>query len=390
MIQKVLFLLVLLLPGSLFSCSKKVSFETSAPPSPQPAVQPQAVSAPTEWIHPLLIIESGDNPLWFEFKDDGPSLISSPGEASLKLFEPWTLARMSRGMVMQDTRLTIAINREGFLTSLPRDDARIALYRIAEPAYWSKYTIGSFFVFEGNPAALLYRDDFFVDPLASPPLPRVVAQVNGNPHPVGVSIPALEWFPPSEGWDVETLRQGPDGYWYYRGIQKVSAQAAHRYFRTDALSHVGEAISVAAFRNSALPEPLNKAPPLLQAALTEMFRLNAPNQLIIAGIISPEFPYTRYFGVSSPAAQDNLVELSGYYIGTDSALVLFPNGTGVFGSVQGSGDFKITPFSLPSLPEGFVYTGVGVSGKTIIAAWEEQQGWNVGAAGLMVIRAPVN
>jgi hypothetical protein len=32
-----------------------------------------------------------------------------------------------------------------------------------------------------------------------------------------------------------------------------------------------------------------------------------------------------------------------------------------------------------------VYTRIGVSGGAIIAAWEEQDSWNIGAAGFMVI-----
>jgi hypothetical protein len=41
---------------------------------------------------------------------------------------------------------------------------------------------------------------------------------------------------------------------------------------------------------------------------------------------------------------------------------------------------------LPSLPEDFAYTGVVRLGEFIIAAWEEQRDYNIGAAGFMVIR----
>jgi len=42
-------------------------------------------------------------------------------------------------------------------------------------------------------------------------------------------------------------------------------------------------------------------------------------------------------------------------------------------------------FSLPVLPEGFIYSGVTVFGNVIAASWEEQQDAAIGAAGFMVM-----
>jgi len=42
--------------------------------------------------------------------------------------------------------------------------------------------------------------------------------------------------------------------------------------------------------------------------------------------------------------------------------------------------------SLPPLPEGFVYTGVGRVGDSLFASWEEQEDFSIGAAGFVVIR----
>jgi len=38
------------------------------------------------------------------------------------------------------------------------------------------------------------------------------------------------------------------------------------------------------------------------------------------------------------------------------------------------------------LPEGFIYTGAGRVGDSLFASWEEQEHYNVGAAGFMVIK----
>jgi len=42
--------------------------------------------------------------------------------------------------------------------------------------------------------------------------------------------------------------------------------------------------------------------------------------------------------------------------------------------------------SLPKLPEGFVYTGVGRVGGSVVASWEELEDFSIGAAGFVVIR----
>jgi len=42
--------------------------------------------------------------------------------------------------------------------------------------------------------------------------------------------------------------------------------------------------------------------------------------------------------------------------------------------------------SLPPLPEGFVYTGIGKVSGSIFASWEEQEEFSIGAAGFVVVK----
>ncbi len=46
------------------------------------------------------------------------------------------------------------------------------------------------------------------------------------------------------------------------------------------------------------------------------------------------------------------------------------------------------PLTLPELPEGFVYTGIAVSDQTLIASWEEQENFYIGASGFMALKLP--
>ena len=47
---------------------------------------------------------------------------------------------------------------------------------------------------------------------------------------------------------------------------------------------------------------------------------------------------------------------------------------------------EISNPSLPPLPEGFFYTGVGQVGDSLFASWEEQEDFSIGAAGFMVMK----
>jgi len=47
---------------------------------------------------------------------------------------------------------------------------------------------------------------------------------------------------------------------------------------------------------------------------------------------------------------------------------------------------EISHPSLPSLPEGFFYTGIGFAGDSIFASWEEQEDFSIGSAGFVVIK----
>ncbi|MDR0630261.1 MAG: hypothetical protein LBG24_11645, partial [Treponema sp.] len=143
-------------------------------------------------------------------------------------------------------------------------------------------------------------------------------------------------------------------------------------------------------RNSALPEPLDHAPPVLRLVLDAVFDLSGRDRLNVAAIISPDFPHTRYFAVDTALSGDRApVALIGYYIHTRTgpkALVILPDGRGMAADSPSFAAGTPRAFSCPPLPTGFVYTGIAPSGDGLIAAWEEQQGWNVGSAGLMILR----
>jgi hypothetical protein len=303
----------------------------------------------------------------------------------------------------------MGVNREGFLVIAPGDGPAFeytGIRRAAEDEYWARYTLGTLFLQDDLPAALLYRNGFFSDPDGEPPAPPARALLPGNSRPAALIIPAFEELN-AGGWEVDGLRRGPDGFWYYRVISRASARPVVRYFRGPGLNERGEEVSLGEYRNSAQPEEVQKAPPVLAETLEGAFLLADregaagsrppdPPPLRIAALISPDFPGTRYFSSGRAGAGEGLLELSGFYRERfpgapgeffDLALVILPGGRGIYGrsSLQAPSGVQTGPFVLPPLPEGFVYTGLGLAGRVLVVPWEERQESGVGAAGFMVI-----
>jgi hypothetical protein len=360
--------------------------------------------------YPLALLQSGEKPLWFELGDQGPALIPSPEEAFLRPFVPWPLARRVAGLLGWEDRIILGINGEGFLALAPwtEGEGGIALYRIDNSTFWKDYSVESLFVFNAKPAALLYRDDYFIANSLPPPSPRVWGLDEG----VGMReliVPAFEDLPPEDGWDIEALRQGPDDQWHYRAALKSSGPGGIGYFRSGDLSLSGEPSTRWAMQNASRPRSQDQAPePLRQALEAALSPDNAPAMgaaragtepsTTIVAVVSPDFESPRYYAASRSI--DNIREdirfFSGYYLsGGDSAiaLVVSPEGRGFIAAAR-NGAVTLREFALPALPRGFVYTGAaffplpsapgrGLS-VTALGIWEEQEGWNTGAAGFVL------
>jgi hypothetical protein len=232
---------------------------------------PDAVSAPSAGVKPRFILEPGREPIWFELGEEGPLWIAGPGEASLAEFRPWPLARYVAGMLVRGNRLSLGVNREGFLILVFPEDAgpdtapagdgalSVRLYRAAEP-YWDSYTVAALLEYRGDTAALLYRDDFFIDSGAVLPEKRVWRTVAGELRLLPVELPVFAPFPAREGWDLDLLRLGKDGFWYYRGIRKNLNPPEISYFRTKDLDILGEPSTSGVFRNATVPYTIEDAP----------------------------------------------------------------------------------------------------------------------------------
>jgi hypothetical protein len=370
----------------LAACGRPAAPVTEIPPAAPPVDMKYGV-------YPRAIIQAGPNPLWFELTGEGPLLIPSPEEAALNPFSPWPLIRHVQGILAWEERLVLGVNREGFLVleDRPSGEAGIELYRIDLSPSWGNYSLGAFFFYEQSPAALIYRDDYFIENSFPPPRDRFWTLNSDGAAPL--ELGAFSAFPSSAGWDLELLRQGPDGLWYFRGLRKGGSQQEGYYGRTTDLSLGGETSGPGALQNAALPRSAGEAPELLGMALraAAFAELESRGPVYVAAVTAPEFEGIRYFAdqSSSAGSMEETRELYAYYHGpmeggNPRVLVIAPDGKGYYGEYR-DGLPRLELIVLPLLPEGFVYTGAGLLGGTILGTWEEQDAWNVGAAGFVLI-----
>jgi hypothetical protein len=350
---------------------------------------PAQAQIPQSAWETLAVLKTGGYPLWFEFAETGPRLINFPAEASLSPYLPWPQARYVTGLLDWAGRMVLAINREGFLIIEAEAEGQSCyLRRAASPGFWDPYTAGKPFVWDGRPGVLLYRNDFFSEIQAPPPNPRLFFLDQREPEPRGVDLPALEILPAVSGWELDSLAPGPDGFWYYRASPPPDKQYPGRtqdeYYRSADLSLPGEKISLGLWRNSLLPEPPGSAPPFLAAFLEEALKPPFVLEPAAAAVISSGFSGARVFSGSGESS----ILLSGYYREGPEPLALLVSGDGRALAALGGGE--PLPFSLPALPEGFFYTGIGLAGEVLIASWEEQQDSAVGSAGFMALSMAFN
>ncbi|MDR0587074.1 MAG: hypothetical protein LBG26_07530 [Treponema sp.] len=326
----------------------------------------------------MAVVRTGTEPFWFELAAGGPRLVPSPQHAAMEPFVPWKLSRYIAAFLADESRLVAAVNQEGFLVFEFPEKGEIAFYYYPD-SEWGGYSISSVFWFGQFPAALLARDEIFSDP-KPPPNPAswyFDGTVLKGFEPAAFAVPSSK-----DGWETVDILWGDT--WYCRKLRRGPGLAGEEaYLKAADLADRGERSSGEAFLRAALPKnaaeaPVSPAGAFLAGALEAAGAL--AGKPCTFNTVSPEFKAPRVFETGIESDITELLSASAYYR-SDAALALLPDGRGVFRGESHSGDF-----ALPSLPEGYAYTSICLVGEnngtyTIIVSWEEQEDWNVGAAG---------
>jgi hypothetical protein len=291
-------------------------------------------------------------------------------------------------MAAADGTLALGVNSYGFIVLRPSQDGTVSIFRIADHKSLVDYSMGGVFSYQGSPAVLLYRDSFFVDPVL-PALEKMVFALSSEQGRVqGLDLAALATPDAREGWDVDALVHGQDGFWYYRAVRSSGEQTGRAYYRTRDLAVPGEAITAGAFRNALAPQAPGAAGAALGRVLEACAAGLGPGQSGVATVASPRSATARTFwlgrdpGSASSGSPAGVLQLWAYEDG-DSAVAIFSDGRGF--RIPSGIDPAIVPFRLPPLPKKFAYTGIAILGGHYVASWEEQDSWAVGAAGFVLV-----
>jgi len=207
--------------------------------------------------YPMAILQTGEQPLWFQLTDDGPVLIDTIEDAAFtNALIPWPYALHICFLREVAGGAEMAVNRDGFLkAAVNRTEQSLALYRFPGGDYWKLYTVGGFIYFGTSSVALLYLDNRFLDTDTALPVNRTWSYNMNSNIPYSVKIPVFSAFPAEEGWDIDTLRLADDGFYYYRAAKRGGASPIVRMFRAASLVETSdsktEEISIEKFFNSA-------------------------------------------------------------------------------------------------------------------------------------------
>ena len=350
-------------------------------------------------ILPLYIIKpAGPEPFYFELSADGPGLVPSPAEAALVPYIPWPFSRHIYDFLpvfkdeSEEEILYAAINRGGIL-ELKASSEGMAVFYFSGGEIWDNFPLAAFFCYKQKPAGFFTNERFFS--AVEQDFPDFPVWILENGSFEAYTIPAINGINSNE-LRTNAVFLGNDGVWY---IKKQIPEKETSCFRTFDLSQLGQAVNAELYLDAASPLKADSpsTPPLLSWAMAEAERL--AGKPCIAAVVSPDFPAKRLFGSNKAAGggagmgkdDEFSLELYGYYRqelpGKEAkVLLLFPDGRVVYCRSTGA-EIKSEHFILPALPsEDFIYTRIALVGENfLVAAWEEQNNWNIGAAGFLLL-----
>ena len=286
----------------------------------------------------------------------------------------------------------MGVNRCGFVLIAPARNHSSAVYRFFDIPRFDPYSISSIFSWKGSTRLLLSRDRFFSTADIPVPDPRVFALTLDGVLFADEEPLAFAGFPAADGWDMEVAERTKDGRFMLRAIRSQTGGGI-AYAETDSLDSTASTTSAAAFRLAQTPRRATEAEPVLRRLLLSASGTLGDGDVLLVGTIVADRDFPESYLVSQDLESEPQTllsrpetEIRKAWAAADGdwACLLFSDGACFV--VEGL-EKPLIGARFPALPEGFVYSTIGITRKLAVAAWEEQDEWSVGAAGFVVLDA---
>lgn len=328
---------------------------------------------------------------WYYFSDAGIHPAPNPMEIPARSFLPWTEAvRVSDAAIVNGSPAFL-INKLGLMTS--GADGKAPALRT--DALFASHTAAGIYETENGPAVRLYRNSFFAGSAAAAGSAANAGAAQGDGICLAGFDAAAGTFTAAMtardfGLDADAQCVALDrigSMWYASFKLEKSGKVDFTYLEFESfpakkgdtfdLSGVKK-LSSESYQKSVTPFGWKDAPDALKSALSGIPETTAFNLKVYSADGKSSQTYIRQ-GDGTPV--DGTA-----FIGNGQTAVLFADGTFCF---QGKGaDGKAQTLKLPALSTGYVYTSFLISGKSLLAAWEEQRFFETGRAGILVTTLP--
>lgn len=328
----------------------------------------------TETITPETAVPVTARP-WYYLSEQGIHAVATPSEIPPRPFVPWTEAvRVTDTAVLRDGPAFL-INRLGIMTP---GSEYLSPVLATDPSHFSGQTAAGFVLTGTHTAVHSYRNSFFSDTATKAPDTYLVryeplttafsplSRISNLGLPPGAQCSALD-FTEDRWYGAFKIAKDNGVEFQYRTFSGMPPEQ-------DSDPAGITSITAAEYRNAAAPRPFSSLP---EQILTLLSRI--PEDIALSIKLYPSQKGTTATYVRGSSDQYR----SGYALCTgSSAAVLFSDGTLYIQQET------IRIFKLPVLTPGYRYTGFLLSGRVLLAAWEEQRFFETGRAGILEIMLP--
>lgn len=361
--KKIAFLLSILLLAT-FSCKNRVVSQTEQDSSIKKTENTVATKSSSSH--------------WFYFSENGIHSVSNPSEIPSTSFKPWTEAIRVSDVSIINSSPVLLINRLGIMTSgspgYPPSLHKDSLF--------SGTTAAGLYRTEKGTAIRLYKNTFFSEKKAGNTNLTCLANYDPTSGTFSPFLSAKDFGLDDTNQCVALDRIGSRWYASFKGETNSKVDFTYLEFEDFPIPESEASassrsdlrkISSETYQESVRPFPLSRAPEQLLELLSSIPESTSVNIKLYSRSTKSVQNFIRQ-GESTPVDAHA-------FVSEDRTAVLFSDGTFLYRPDNSSSNRMI--LKLPALSSGYVYTTFVLSGKTLLAAWEEQRFFETGRAGLL-------